>query len=272
MQTVRRPLIVMHPDRVFQARVRDAARKEFSIELLPDWEALGEALPRVSLAALVVVDPYLGSGAGLASELRWVIDRFPSVPVLAALEVNARRYADLRILGEWGVMEILLLDEHDAAAIRHLLLVVRGRPLQSLLERALPAQLSGRAHSILHAAAAVAAAGGQSEDLARALHASLRTLLRWCDTEGLPPPRQTLAWMRILLTAEMLEDPGRSVENVATSCGYASDSGLRRAFSDLVATSPRALRKRGSFATVSGAFRRTLEEPGAGGTGVAVLT
>lgn len=259
MQTVRRPLIVMHPDRVLQARVRQAAGKEFSFEIVSDWAAMSETLPRVSLAALVVVDPYLGCKAGLAPELRVLLGDFPTVAVLAALEVNARRYGDLRLLGKWGVMEVILLGEHDVIAIATLLRSVRGRPLQSILERALPANTSGRARSILYTAAEVAAAGGQSDTLARALHGSMRTLLRWCDGQGLPPPRRILGWMRILLAAEMLEDSGRSVEGVALACGYASDSGLRRAFSDFLGESLGDVRRKGPIATASHAFRQALD-------------
>jgi AraC-like DNA-binding protein len=253
----------MHPDAKFRARVRQAAGGQFAVEIIGSWEELNQALGEVSPAALVVVDPYQGSGrqAQLSPELRGLLREFPSIAVLAAVETQAgRRQADLRTLGQWGVMEIILVGEDNPPAITRLLLAVRGRPLQSLLDRSLPADTSGRARSILNAAAEVAATGGQSEELARTLHVSMRTLLRWCESAGLPPPRQVLAWMRILLAAELLDHPGRSVEDVASACGYASDSGLRRVFSDFLGTNPRALRKGSAFAAASRAFRRALPE------------
>ena len=34
----------------------------------------------------------------------------------------------------------------------------------------------------------------------------------------------------MLLAAELLDDPGRTISDAALACGYASDSSLRRAF------------------------------------------
>ena len=95
----------------------------------------------------------------------------------------------------------------------------------------------------------IATAGrGAKLDLARQLRLSRRTLLRWCKRAELPPPRKLLAWMRILLAAELLDDPGRTVLTVAHACGYASDSGLRRVTQKFVGASPSELRRRGAFA------------------------
>jgi AraC-like DNA-binding protein len=253
----------MHLCVKFRARVRQAAGRDFAVEIIPSWEVLRESLRGASPAALVVADPYQQTGrqAHLSPELRALLREFPSLAVLAAVETQSgRRQADLRTLGQWGVMEVILVGEDDTLAITRLLLSVRGRPLQNLLARSLPVNTTGGARSILSAAAEVASTGGQSEDLAGSLHVSTRTLLRRCESAGLPPPRQVLAWMRILLAAELLDHPGRSVEDVASACGYASDSGLRRVFSDFLGTNPRALRKGSAFAAASRAFRRALPE------------
>jgi AraC-like DNA-binding protein len=253
----------MHLCVKFRARVRKAAGRDFAVEIIPSWEVLRESLRGASPAALVVADPYQHTDRQphLSPELRAVLREFPSIAVLAAVETQSgRRQADLRTLGQWGVMEIILVEEDDTLAITRLLRSVRGRPLQSLLERSLPVNTTGRARSILNAAAEIAATGGQSEELARTLNVSMRTLLRWCESVGLPPPRQLLAWMRILLAAELLDHPGRTVEDVASACGYASDSGLRRVFSDFLGTNPKTLRKGSAFTTASRAFRRALGE------------
>lgn len=60
-------------------------------------------------------------------------------------------------------------------------------------------------------AAETAATGGQAEDLAHVLSVTRRTLLRWSEQAGLPPPRRLMAWMRILLAAAMLDEPGLSI-------------------------------------------------------------
>jgi transcriptional regulator GlxA family with amidase domain len=119
--------------------------------------------------------------------------------------------------------------------------------------------MSGRARTLLMAAAEVVSMGGRGRDLARSLHLSERTVLRWSERSGLPPPRRLMAWMRILLAASLLDDPGRTVLSVAYACGYSSDSSLRRAMQDFLGTVPTVLRREGAFTRASRLF---LEELG----------
>lgn len=104
----------------------------------------------------------------------------------------------------------------------------------------------------------VVATGGHARDLARALYLSRITLLRWCRRSGLPVPRRLLVWMRVLLAAELLDNPGQSVLAVALACGYSSDRTLRRALYVAVGAGPTELRERGAFRTVSAAFLDAL--------------
>ena len=100
------------------------------------------------------------------------------------------------------------------------------------------------------------AEGGHGRDLAASLRLSERTLLRWAEQADLPPPRRILAWMRVLLACELLDDPGQTVLSVAYTCGYASDSSLRRAVQEFTGVLLTELRQQGAFATASDKFRR----------------
>lgn len=260
MKAAFRPAFVLHTDTRFQARLRQAAERDFNVRPVASWSALLAELEVASPVAIAVVDPYHGMGPRpqLAPELRELRRAYPLVAVVAALQVSLDSFADLRTLGEWGVVQVVSLAEDNVVALAKVLTSVRGRSVQSLLDRAVPVSASARARSILTHAAEVALVGGHATDLARAMHVSMRTLLRWCERAGLPPPRQILGWMRILLAAEMLEDPARSVESIALGCGYAADSGLRRALRDFMDINPRVLRKQGAFATASKAFAEAL--------------
>jgi AraC-like DNA-binding protein len=264
MQPIARPLIVMHSDPVFKERVRRVGNQRFKTQFVDDWDALRTALIESPPAALVVVDPYTrtyGTEAELAPELRSILWEFPSATVITALEVRRGRVRDLRTLGEWGVKEVIALDEEDTVeAISRRLRSAQGRPLQSLLERSLPTNLSGRARALLMAAAEVVAEGGHGRDLAASLKLSERTLLRWAEQADLPPPRRILAWMRVLLACELLDDPGQTVLSVAYTCGYASDSSLRRAVQEFTGVMLTQLRKQGAFATASEKFLAELNE------------
>lgn len=233
----------------------------FQCTFLGDWERLRQAVVSAPPAAILIVDPYAGEGRGapqLSAELRTLLWEFPSATVLAALEIRPGQSRDLRTLGEWGVTDVISLAEDDTLeALYRRLRAVEGRSLQTLLERTLPPLLSGRARMLMMTAAEVVAAGGKARELARRLHLSERTVLRWAERGGLPPPRRLLAWMRILLAASLLDDPGRSVLSVAHACSYSSDSSLRRAMQDFLAMGPSALRREGAFPLAS---RRFLEE------------
>ncbi len=262
MQPIARPLIVMHSDSLFKERVRRVGSQRFKMQFVDDWDMLRVALQDSPPAALVVVDPYTrsyGSETELAPELRSILWEFPTATVIAAVEVKRGRIRDLRTLGEWGVKEVISLEDEDTGeAIARRLRSAQGRPLQSLLERSLPPNISGRARALLMAAAEVVAEGGHGRDLAAGLKLSERTLLRWAEQADLPPPRRVLAWMRVLLACELLDDPGQTVLSVAYTCGYASDSSLRRAVQEFTGVMLTQLRRQGAFATAAEKFLEEL--------------
>jgi AraC-like DNA-binding protein len=254
----------MHSNSAFRDRVRRVSGKTFECSFLPDWESLRAAISNAPPAALLVVDPYVpgnGDVMQLSPQLRALLWEFPSATVLAAMELRPGRSHDVRTLGEWGVTDIISIGEEDThEAISRRLRGAQGRPLQNLLQRCLPSAMSGRARTLLMAAAEVVSMGGRGRDLARALHLSERTVLRWSERSGLPPPRRLMAWMRILLAASLLDDPGRTVLSVAYACGYSSDSSLRRAMQDFLGTIPTTLRREGAFSRASRLFLEELAE------------
>lgn len=262
MRATLRPLFLLHSDAVLRERVHRASAGRFACLAVPGWDALLEALERAPASSVAVVDPYAEcpGGKALSPRLRALLERFPSVAVLAALEPDARRAHDLRTLGEWGVAEVIPLDGRESTeSISRRIRSVQGRELRNLLERSLPACTSGRGRAVLCAAAEVAPAGGQGRDLADALGVSERALNRWCERARLPRPRRILAWMRVLLAAELLDRPEETVLSVAHTCGYATESTLRRALQELTGATPSELRGRGAFAAASGTFLQELD-------------
>ncbi|HUE95643.1 MAG TPA: helix-turn-helix domain-containing protein [Longimicrobiaceae bacterium] len=268
MKRVSRPLFVLHRDPGFRERVREACGSDYQFQVVRDWDELSQVVRESPPAALAVVDPYSGTveayrngGGELSASLRGLLAEFPSTAVLAALDVRPDRYDDLRTLGKWGVVQVITLDHDDTPySIGQRLRAARGRPLRALLEAVLPPETSGRARAIMEAATDVVTLGEHGRDLASALHLSRRTLLRWCQRAGLPAPRRLLAWMRVLLACELLDDPGRSVLSVAHTCGYSSDSGLRRITQKFLGASPSNLRDRGAFRVAAAAFVEALKE------------
>ena len=261
MKIAARPLLVLHGNEAFRDRIRAVAGRKYQFQSLNDWPTLAETLRDLPPSALVVVDPYYDTAdRRISPQLRAFTTEFPSIPVLAALEIGPDRSDDLIRLGKSGIMDVITIGHDDTpAALTHRLESAEGRPLKLLLDNVLPYDLPGRARAIIDAAARIVSAGEHGRDLAKALGLSRRTLLRWSESASLPPPRRLLAWMRILLAAEMLDDPGRTVIGVAQATGYSSDSGLRRVTMKFTQLSPTDLRGRGAFAAATKHFLRELE-------------
>ncbi|HEV2150488.1 MAG TPA: helix-turn-helix domain-containing protein [Longimicrobiaceae bacterium] len=251
----------MHPDAVLRERVHRAAGERFECITVPTWESLARFLDEAPLTSLAVVDPYaeMPGRRELSPQLRMLLGRFPAVTVLAALEIQPGRFHDLRTLGEWGVSEVIALDRDETTeSIARKIRAMQGRLTRSFLTNALPSFVSSRGRAVLLAATEVATGGGQGADLASALNLSDRALLRWCERSHLPPPRRLLAWIRVLLAAELLDYPDETVLSVAHTCGYATDSSLRRAVYEFTGATPTELRRTGAFATAADAFLAEL--------------
>ena len=264
MKLAPRPLLILHADTGFQQRVREAAGADFRDRVIDDWEALHQAVASAPPASVVIVDPFEADGS-LSPSLRELLADFPSTSLIAAFEVTPDRGDAMRTLGSWNVVDVIALGHDDTpAAIGLRLRAARGRQLQRRVGNVLPPETPGRARALLEAAAAIVSAGGQGIDLAESLNLSRRTLLRWSERAELPPPRRTLAWMRILLAASLLDDAGRTVLGVARACGYSSDSGLRRVLQRFLGTSASELRNGRAFETAAAAFLAELDFSGTG--------
>lgn len=260
MRPVVRPLFLLHPSEVLRERLACVEAGAFRLTPVDGWDELGAALRRAPGTAVSVVDPYDARG-GLAAELRTLLDELPSATVLAACEVEPARADDLRILLQWGVADVIALGREDSApALARRIRLVQARTIHRLLRRALPRGVPGRARALLTTAAETVAGGGQAPELAAALGVTERTVPRWFERADLPPPRRLLAWLRLLLAAELLDDPGRSVASVARGCGYASEVSLKAALRQFMGAPPSELRERGAFETAANLFSRELFE------------
>lgn len=230
------------------------------------WGELEEVVRSAPPSAVVLLDPYAGRQAGEAfPRLHELLRRYPSLTVVAAVELTADTLADVKTLLEWGVSEVIDTGgECTPRGVHARLRQAHARPLKRRLEQALWSFVGTEARNLLMGAAEVAVEGGGAPDLARALAVAPRTLTERCARADLPPPRQVQAWMRILLACMLLDDPGRTVYAAAWACGYSTDRSLRRAVSAFVGSDSTTLRAGGAFdqaaRTFNGVLRETREE------------
>lgn len=257
-----RPLILLHGDPAFRDRARRLSRGRFDFRIVQGWSELEEQLRETAPVGLGVVDPYhrRPNHAGMAPELGHLLRRLPSAALVVALHARPGWMDDVRTLGAWGVAGVIDLDEETTdSLILKSLESSRSRALRSLLAEEVELGSTGRGRVIVDAAIGIVTSGGYARDLAKELHMHRDTLLRWCASAGLPPPRRLLLWMRVLLAAELLDNPGQTVSSVAAACGYSCDTALARALRRLVGASPSELRSSGALRGASAVFMRELD-------------
>lgn len=264
-----RQVLLLHPDAVFQERVRSSLPEGFGCWTLPDWRTLCETARDASPSTVAIVDPLAGGGEGSPpGELHDFLGRFSWLPVVAAVRPGPDSLELLRMLGRWGVSEVIVEGVEDTpAGIAKAIRFAQGKLLQGLMDDVLPPYLSGRVRRLLFAAAEAISVGGHSPDLAAILGVTETTVIRRCEHLRLPPPRRVLAWMRVLLAARLLEEEGRTSQSVAYACGYATEAGLRRVMQNFLGLGITELRRRGALRTASAAF---LAELRAGREGLSV--
>jgi AraC-like DNA-binding protein len=265
MRKPKRIVVLLHPDDAFQRRVRRAAEGHFELRRVSSWEEAAEQLRGLGGRGLLLADACLGAALpGPSPELRRLMASLPSATVVAVLAGGREATASAHTLGLWGVCQVLDSEvERTPEQLRDRLRRARGRTLRGLLERGVHVHTTPRGRAILDAAVDVAAAGGRPHELAHQFSVSAPTLLRWCHSASLPPPRRLLLWLRLLTAAEMLDDPGQRVMDVAFACGYSTDVALWCRLRRSVGAPPRILRRRGAFEIVARAFLQDLSDPAA---------
>lgn len=224
------------------------------------WVELTRCLVREHPASIALVDPRSG-GRGEIVEAFWdCLSRFPSATVVPALAADVEDVAHLRAMTSAGASEIINLAVDDVPVAQCRIRGAHARPFKRKIERELTRFVGPDARIILAAAADVAVSGGGASDLARTFSVNPRTLVRWCSQSALPEPRRLQAWMRVLLASQLLDDPGRTMEDVAIACGYTADRSLRRVIKGLLQKEidVRVLRRTGVFATGIRGFNEEL--------------
>ena len=234
----------------------------YAVEPPVPWAAADEAVRNAPPSAVVLLDPYAGARPGDAfPRLHELLRRFPSITVVAVLELRPETVGDVSTLLEWGVAEVVDTGpESTPRAIHARLRQAHARPLKRRLERALSGYVGTEARDLLLCADEVAVEGGGAPELARALRVAPRTLTEKCTRADVPPPRQVQAWMRVLLACMLLDDPGRTVYATAYACGYSTDRSLRRAVGSFLGADASTLRRGGAFARAARAFNDVLRE------------
>jgi len=218
---------------------------------------------------LLVFDPY-ADGLFQGEPVATFAEQFGSCGLVAYARFPRGCAGQVLELSRSGVHAVVTRDVDDGPA-------ELGRVLKSVLECRALAQ--GRAIWEAHTPASVrgllprllrAPQDAVTPDSAgRMWHAHPKTIRSHLRRAGLPPLGKLIVWSRLLQACQLLQDAGRSVENVALVLGFASANGFRNQLLRYTGLRPSDVRRPGGMATVLRRFEQALERATCGASGSA---
>jgi len=244
-----------------RARIQEALRGYAAVRTCDQQDEL-LALVTEGLVGVAVIDLRDRTGATTLGMVRTIREGFPSVPVVAYCALSPDSSREILALARAGVNDLILRGVDDVGvALRSVIATAQEHcgakhVLEAITPLVPPSVVPFLRYCLEHARQAVTVA-----DAAAALGVHRKTLVDRLATAQLPTPSAMIAWCRLTLAAQMLEDPARSVEQVALLLDFSSAASLRNMLKRYTGLSPREVRENGGLRCVLHAFRQTLVPP-----------
>lgn len=203
-------------------------------------------LQRARIDVLVLeLDIERGSIEPLVWDLR---RRYPSLAIVLYCPLSSRVAREILTLGKAGADDLIVegLDD-DGRSLRRIALTAASSRCTARSVAAMRDRLPARVMDIVTRCLHLASQPTSVRQLAAAVGVNRKTLVNRLTAAGLPGPAALISWCRILLACELLQDPGRSVEQVALALGFGSAVALRNMSRRYLRVRPSELRKPGAL-------------------------
>ena len=225
-------------------RLHSAIRGRHQIVSCPDWGAL-HRLCETQPVATAVFDLF-ATGEMALEPIRQLRRLFPRLITLGYVSVGTpERIRDVFDAGRAGIDGLILADRDDTPErLTTLLEQAEARSVASKLK-----SLFAGVHPLVRDAVLIAVTRAHErltpEVLARSLSLGRRALVRRLSDAGFPPPRRLITWGRLIVAAQLLEDPLRSADAVSLALDFPSGSAFRNTCQRYLRCTPSQLRQRG---------------------------
>jgi len=251
-------IATMLPDARALERVNAAVAGEHTVIHCTGWEEFETACQDESVS-LAIVDLF-ADGQSHFDIIRRLKMRAERLTLVAYVTVTAERARDLFDAGRAGIDGLLIKGQDDTpAAFRAVLERAEARGVARLL-RARLANTTPVVRDAVMVAVTRAHLRLTSHRLAEICGVSKRALLAALEEAGYPPPQKLIAWGRLIVAAQMLEDEKRTADGVARMLDFPSGSAFRNTCQRYVGATPQEIRAKGGAAWV---VERFLESAGA---------
>ena len=241
-----------------RARLAEAFRGEAALRYC---DRLGELLTLVEhgLASIAVVDMRDRDGNSTLAAVRRIREEYSSVPVVLYCTLTPDTSREVLEFARAGVNDLVLRGVDDLrvtlrSAVQNALDHCSARSMLAEIEPLVPSNVL----PILRYCLENGRRNLSVEELAEALAVHRKTLVDRLNAAGFPSPSSVISWCRLLVASRLLDDPGRSVEQVALLLDFPSGTSLRnmmKRYTGLVSTE---VRENGGVRCVLHAFKREL--------------
>lgn len=249
-------VVVCQPDSRARARLSDALAGDYDLRSVDTWAELLRTLGSARISACIV-DIYVPGRTISPSRLGRLRKQRPDLAIVVYSDFS-RNLLDPFELGRYGIDAVIDAGDDDPGLIRDAV----ARSCASATAGLVAAHLDGHLPALLIEALRWAVENARARSsvgaLARELGLSQGQLARQLRSLEAPPARALLLWGRLIHAAHLL-DGGRTVESTALELGYASGSGLHRAFRRRVGFPPGNVSVRGGVTPVLNALLESAE-------------
>ncbi len=248
-----------------RARLQDALRGQATARFCARQQELITLLEN-DLAGVVVLDMRDQEGNSTIGAVRHIREFFPSVPVVLYCSLSPDTSRDVLEFARAGVNELVLKGVDDIRISLRTALTVAADHCSALsllkeLEPVVPATIVPMIRYCLENSRRALTV----EQVAEALGVHRKTLVDRVSTAGLPTPSAIISWCRLLIAARLLEDPGRSVEQVALLLDFPSGTSMRNMMKRYTGLRPGEVRENGGVRCVMHSFKREIVGADVGG-------
>lgn len=245
-------------DAAARARLQDALRGHATVRFC-DRQSEILALVENNLAGVVIVDLRDRDGLSTLASVSRLRGEFPSVPVVLYCAISSHNSRDVLAFARAGVNDLVFREVDDLRQTLRTVLSAASdhcsaREILGELETLVPAgALAMLRYCLENGRRALSV-----PEVATALNVHRKTLVDRLGSAHLPPPSAIIAWCRLLVCARLLEDPGRSVEQVALLLDFPSGTSMRNMMKRYTGLRPGEIRENGGVRCVLHAFKREL--------------
>lgn len=249
-----------------RARLQEALRGHAALRFCERQEEL-VALAANDLASVIVLDIRDRDNVSTLAIVRRIRDGYPSVPVVLYCALGPASSHDVLEFARAGVNDLVFRDVDDLRQpLRSAISAAQDHCSAKAILQELEPTIPPSVVPIMRYCLENARRGLTVAQVAEAMAVHRKTLVDRLSAVGFPSPSAMIAWCRLMVAARLLEDPARSIEQVALVLDFPSGTSMRNMVKRYTGLRPAEVRENGGMRCVLHAFKRQVAAMGTAGS------